>query len=110
MSLDASLDATITDDGVTFELIVTNTGSSPADLSFPNALKADFAVLDGDSEIWRFSDGKMFAQMISSETIDAGTSATYRGLWEEPKSGTYTAVGTLEARNRNAEARTQFSV
>ena len=110
MSLDATLDATITDDGVAFELTVTNTGSNPVDLSFPNALKADFAVLDDDTEIWRFSDGKMFAQMISTETIDSGTDQTYAGLWEGAKSGTYTAVGSLEARNQNVEARTDFSV
>jgi hypothetical protein len=110
MSLDASLDASVTDDGVAFELTVTNTGSNPADLSFPNALKADFAVIENGSETWRFSDGKMFAQMISQETLDPGASEIYRGLWENPRSGTFTAVGTLRARKRNVEARTDFSV
>lgn len=110
MSLDASLDATVTDDGVAFELTVENAGSNPANLSFPNALKADFAVLDGDAEVWRFSDGRMFAQMIQQETLDPGATATYRGRWEDPRSGTFTAVGSLAARNQNVEARTDFSV
>lgn len=109
MSLDATLDASVTDDGVALELTVTNTGSNPVDLSFPNALKADFAVED-DAEVWRFSDGKMFAQMISTETIEPGADRTYRGLWEDPKSGTYTVIGTLQARGQDVEARTDVSV
>ena len=110
MSLDGTLDASVTDDGVAFELTVENTGPDPEELSFPNALKADFAVLDSDAEIWRFADGKMFAQMIQQERIDPGASATYRGLWESPTPGSYTVVGTLQARNQNVEARTNFSV
>lgn len=110
MSLDASLDVSITDPGVTFELTVENVGPDPEELSFPNALQADFAVIEDGTEIWRFSDGKMFAQMIQRETLDPGDAETYRGTWENPRSGTYTAVGTLEARNRNVEARADFSV
>lgn len=110
MSLDASLDVTVTEDGVVFELTVENTGPDPVELQFSDALKADFAILEDDTEIWQFSDGKMFAQMISQETLDPGATQTYDGGWEDPKSGTYTVVGTLEARNQNVEARTKFSV
>lgn len=110
MSLDATLDVTVTGDAVQFELTVTNTGSSPEDLSFSDAMKADFAVLDGDREIWRFSDGRMAAQVIGQDTIDPGASETYRGQWDDPQSGTFTAVGSLRARNQNVEARTTFSV
>lgn len=110
MALDGSLDATVTDDRVTFELTVTNTGSSTAQLSFSNAMKADFAVLDDDTEVWRFSDGQLFAQMIQEETLDPGAAETYRGTWESPTPGSYTAVGTLAARTHDVEARTDFTV
>lgn len=110
MSLDGSLDVSVTDDGVRFELTVTNTGPDPEQLSFSNALKADFTALDGETEVWRFSDGRMFAQMIQEETLDPGASETYPGLWEDPSPGTYMAVGTLAARNQQIEARTDFTV
>ena len=110
MSLTATLDASVTDNGVAFELTVENTGPDPVELQFSDALKADFAVLEDDTEIWRFSDSRMFAQMISQETLDPGAAQTYDGGWEDPKSGTYTAVGSLEARNQNVEARTDFTV
>ncbi len=109
MPLDSSLDVT-TDRDVQFTFIVTNSGADPVDLSFSDALEADFAVLDDGSERWRFSEGRMFAQMLGSETLDPGGTATYEATWDDPDSGSYTAVATLEANETECEARAEFSV
>ncbi|WP_135820110.1 BsuPI-related putative proteinase inhibitor [Halostella litorea] len=109
MALHGSLDVAA-DDGVTFVFTVENDGAEPVDLRFPDALEADFAVHDGDREVWRFSEGRMFAQALGSETIPPGESATYEASWDDPESGEYDAVATLEARESDCEARAAFSV
>ena len=109
MPLRGTLDATVSDD-VQFTFIVTNEGDDPVDLSFSDALEADFAVRDGGEEVWRFSDGQMFAQMLGSETIDPGGTATYEAAWEDPDPGSYTAIATLEARDGDCEAEAELSV
>jgi uncharacterized repeat protein (TIGR01451 family) len=109
MSLDGSLDVTVSDD-VQFTFTVTNDGDDPVDLSFSDALEADFAVLDDGTERWRFSEGRMFAQMLGSETLDPGGTTTYEATWDDPESGEYTAVASLEARQHDCESRVEFSV
>ena len=109
MSLHGSLDLSV-DDTVQFTFTVRNDGDEPAELAFSDALEADFVVVDGEREVWRFSDGRMFAQMIGSESIPPDGTATYEASWEDPESGEYAAVATLEARDRDCEARTSFSV
>ena len=109
MPLHGTLDATV-DDDVQVTFTVTNEGDDPVDLSFSDALEADFAVRDDGEEVWRFSDGRMFAQMLGSETIDPGGTATYVAAWEDPDTGSYTAVATSAAREHDCEAETEFSV
>lgn len=110
MTLEGSLDARPGGDAVRFEFTVTNAGDEPVEFQFSDACEADFAVLDDGEEIWRFSDGRMFAQMLSTETLDPGESTTYGGEWSDPRSGEFTAVAELRARDRTCEARTDLSV
>jgi len=109
MALRGSLDATV-DDGVQFAFAVRNDGEEAVDLRFTDALEADFTVRDGDQEVWRFSEGRLFAQALGSETIAPGETATYEASWDEPDAGEYDAVATLEARTQDCEARAEFSV
>jgi len=109
MSLDGTLDVTVNDD-VRFTFTVTNDGDDPVDLSFSDALEADVAVFEGETERWRFSEGRMFAQMLGSETVDPGGTATYEAAWDDPESGEYVAVASLEARQHDCEAKAEFSV
>ena len=110
MGLTGTLDVTASSDSVTFSYTVTNDGDDPVELSFSDAQTHDVAVLDGGSEVWRWSDGRMFAQMLQSETLDSGESVTYEIEWSSPSPGDYEAVATLAARNQDAEARASFSV
>ncbi|WP_117591262.1 BsuPI-related putative proteinase inhibitor [Haloprofundus halophilus] len=108
----ATLTATPRDDLVEFGLTVENRGDERATLSFRDAQRAEFVVSDasGDGEVWRWSDGRMFAQMLGSETLDPGESTTFEGVWDDPEPGDYVAVGELAAVDADAEAQTKFSV
>ncbi|WP_135827044.1 BsuPI-related putative proteinase inhibitor [Halorussus ruber] len=110
MTLQSSVTASVQSDRVEFEYTVENVGDDPEELTFRSALKADFAVLEGDDEVWRASDGQMFAQMIQTESLDAGDSETFPGAWENPEPGDYTVVATLNTSGDDAEARADFSV
>jgi len=110
MPLTGTLDTTVETDHVSFSFTIENDGNEPASLSFRDAKTADFAVFDGSDERWRWSEGRMFAQVIRSEELPPAESVTYEGEWENPDSGTHTAVATLEAENEDCEARAEFSV
>ena len=110
MTLTGTLDTQVADDRVSFVFTVENDGDGTETLSFRDAHSADFAVLDDDDERWRWSRGRMFAQVLQSAELAPGESATYEGEWQSPKSGSYTAVANLEAENQECEARTEFSV
>lgn len=112
MALESALDVSMSDDGhdVRLAFTVHNTGSETTDLRFSDACKADFAVREGGREVWRFTDGRAFAQLIGEESIPPGESVTYDGTWEDPQDGEFTAVAELCAQNEQCEARTEFSI
>lgn len=115
MTLEGSLEAAVSTNGtgdpaVAFAFTVTNTGSETIELQFADAAKAEFVVEDERREVWRFTEGRAFMQMLSSERLEPGEETTYDGEWEEPRSGEYTAVAELRAQEATCEARTAFAV
>ena len=117
MALEGALDASVSADAVSFSFTVTNGGDEPVSMQFMTGCKADFVVKtadahdDGDGEeVWRFTDGRMFTQVISTEQLGPGQSETFRGVWDDPEPGEYTATGILKANNADCKAHTQFSV
>lgn len=110
MTLEGRLDATESADGVRFDFTVTNTSDEPVTLRFSDACTADVAVRDDGREVWRFSDGRMFAQVITEETIGPGESETFDVEWPDPESGEYTAEAELCAQQRVCQARTDVSI
>jgi hypothetical protein len=110
MTLTGTLTATVDDDAVTFSFTVTNDGSDPVEASFSDAQRADCVVSDGDGEVWRWSDGQMFAMMMGSETFAPGDSETYELVWEEPEGGEFEARAELAATDVDCEATTALSV
>ncbi len=107
--LDASLEVTVGDDAA-FSFTVVNGGDTPAELTFRNACRADFAVFDGDEEVWRYSDGRAFAQVITDAELQPGESATFEAVWPDSAPGDYTAEATLQATDHDISVRTPFSV
>ena len=110
MTLTGTLDARVEDDRVSFSFAVENEGNETVALSFRDSHAADFVVLDGEDERWRWSDGRMFAQVLQFEELSPGEAVTYEGTWNGPESGAHTARATLEAENEDCEARAEFSV
>lgn len=114
MVLEGGLEVTVSSgagtDAVRFEFAVTNAGTEPVELRFSDACKAEFVVEDEGREVWRYTDGRLFAQMIGSERIAPGETATYGAEWEDPLTGEYTAVAELRAQDSACEARTDLSV
>ncbi|APW99884.1 hypothetical protein CHINAEXTREME_19850 [Halobiforma lacisalsi AJ5] len=114
MTLEGTLEADVSTDGVddtvAFEFTVTNAGSTPEELQFADAAKAEFVVEDEGREVWRYTDGRAFTQMISSERLAPDETATYGAEWPDPIPGDYTAVAELRARETSCEARTDFTV
>ena len=119
MTLEGELDADVrSTDGdarpaaVEFAFTVRNAGSEPVELQFSDMCKAEFVVRDpdGDREIWRFTEGRMFAQMLSREELEPGESSTYAAEWERPRPGEYTATAELRARETDCEAETALTV
>ena len=119
MTLEGTLDADVrSTDGdsrsaaVAFAFTVTNAGSEPVELQFSDMCKAEFVVrdADGDREVWRFTEGRMFAQMLSRDELEPEASATYTAEWERPRPGEYTATAELRAREATCEAETAVTV
>ncbi|NUB91284.1 hypothetical protein HTZ84_11740 [Haloterrigena sp. SYSU A558-1] len=117
MTLEGTLEADVsTADGesrpesVAFAFTVTNAGAEPVELQFSDMCKAEFVVRDGDREVWRFTEGRMFAQMLSREALPPGASSTYEGEWERPRPGAYTASAELRAQEASCEAHTSLTV
>ena len=94
---------------VTFTYTVTNGNSEPVELTFRDAGKADVAVRDGNREVWCWSDGRMFTQVIETVELVPGEEFEIDLKWADPASGSYEAVADLRAQD-SCEARTTFSV
>jgi hypothetical protein len=108
----ATLDAEPDDTVVRFTLTVENDGDEPLELSFRDGQRAEFlAQTEADEEtVWQWSDGRMFMQMLGSETIEPGETVTYDGIWENPDSGTYRCRGELVAEGHGISAETRVSI
>lgn len=107
--LETALEVTV-GDGVEFSFSVVNAGDTAVELTFRDACRADFAVYQGENERWRYSDGRAFAQTLTTADLQPGESAAFEEVWPEPAAGDYTAEATLRVRERDVSARTPFSV
>lgn len=110
MALTGTLDATVQADAVQFTFTVENDGPDPVEATFSDAQRADCVVTADGEDVWRWSDGRMFAMMMGSETYAPGSTETYELTWEEPPSGDYEARAELAANDVTCEATTTVSV
>lgn len=99
-------------DSVELTLSVRNPGAEPVTLSFPDAQRYDFRILDAEGEtLWRWSDDRAFAQVLGEERLASGESLEWRERYEgRLPSGEYGAVGTVPATDRPLEAETSFRI
>jgi len=84
-------------------LEVHNAGSAPQRLEFPTARTHDFAVSDAHGvEVWRWSRGRLFAQVLSEIELAPGQSQRFAAAWDQrtasgalAPAGRYRVVGSL---------------
>ncbi|MBP1921250.1 hypothetical protein J2751_000233 [Halorubrum alkaliphilum] len=113
-TLSATADSDADDDtsAVQLSLTVSNEGVDPLTLRFRTGQRADFIAHDADTggQVWQHAEGRMFTQVLGSETLAPGESATYQGTWSDPPTGSYRVVGELAAEEHDATARTTVTV
>lgn len=110
--LASSLSVQVAPDSVRLVLQVTNSGPAAVELEFGTAERYDFAVLAPDgAEVWRWSEGRAFAQVVGSERLAPGGTLRYEAWWAPAgRRGRFVAVGTIPAVNGRIEQRTEFEV
>jgi hypothetical protein len=106
----SSLQVETRGDSVRFLLQVTSTATEPVTLTFPSGQSADFMVLQGDRELWRWSADRMFTQAIRTETLAPGETRSYEAVWTRPAGvrGELVARGVLSAREHRVEQQSHF--
>jgi hypothetical protein len=85
--------------GMALTLTVTNTESKPVTYQLPSSQAFDFVAFhQKGAEVWRWSQGKVFAQVITPLTIDPAKSRIFTVSWDtagrEP--GAYEVEGVFK--------------
>ena len=71
---------------LTVSYTITNLGAEALDLVFPSAQQIDWTVTDAQGNLlYRWSDGKAFAQVVTHVTVPAGGTQTFGGSWDIPR-------------------------
>lgn len=110
--LAGTMEVKVSESSVRLILHVTNTSSSPVELTFPTSQRHDFIVeTTGGEEVWRWSEEMSFLQAISTETLPAGESWEMEAVWDPgDREGEYVATGVLTARDRDLRQRATFEL
>lgn len=70
---------------LTLVLRARNTSASPQHISLTSARSHDFSVTAPDGrELWRFSRGRMYAQVLGELAFAPGEEKEFRGSWQPP--------------------------
>jgi hypothetical protein len=86
-----------------------NQTSSEVCLSFRDAQRFDFYIEQEGEEVWRWSQGRMFTQVLGREVLAPGTSVTYSAKCEDKfEPGLYVVTGVIAAEPNPFIARTSI--
>jgi hypothetical protein len=88
-------------DSLQVRLVVRNRGIEPVRFEFATAQRYDFAVVDSTgTTVWRWSEGRVFAQEFGEELIPGGDEREFSEvITPDLAPGTYLLSGTLTAAN-----------
>ncbi len=91
---------------------VTNAGEEPVRLTFPTAQRYDIVVTTAEGEeVWRWSEGRSFAQVVTRGRLAPGETWQMTGTWEHgSRSGAYRATGILGSRQRPIRKTAHFEI
>lgn len=111
--IESALDVNVADthDAVRFDFRVTNAGATKVEMSFTSGQTHDLFVLDTlGREVWRWSNGRMFTQLIQNKILRTDDTLSYGERWNNAPRGRYVAVARLASANYPIEQRTPFVV
>jgi len=82
---------------VVLELTGPNDGRATLILDFPDGQRFDFEVISEDGTVvWRWAEGRFFAQVLGRETLEPGASLLWTGRIEAGlPAGVYRVIATL---------------
>jgi hypothetical protein len=95
---------------VRLALGVRNDSGRDQKLTFASAQRYDFAARLGSREVWRWSEGRMFAQAIQTEVIPGQSARRYMQTWQPADPGTYVVIAVYKADGYSDELRGVVSV
>lgn len=87
-----------------------NNGGTAVELTFPSSQQYDFWVTGADGEIWRWSDGMVFTQALTYQTIGGQSGSTFSESWTPTEPGTYVVHGMLTAQGYDREQTADLEV
>lgn len=98
ISVSLRSDPAVTGPGGTFSLtlVVRNLSSKPFSWTSPSGQTYEFLAFDkGGSEVWRWSEGKVFIQIVTQVTIAPSETKVYKVAWNTAgtAAGLYTIQG-----------------
>lgn len=103
--------------GKTFTLKVCNTTSGTVKREFGTSQRYDFEVKRDGELVWRWSDGRVFTQVVGEETWKAKECKTWAEEWDATNSdgapvptGDYEAAGVLKTSPELRTKGQKFSV
>jgi hypothetical protein len=92
---------------VRLELEVHNDTAEPVRLRFDTSQQVDFEVLWEEQRLWHWAGDRLFAQVLTAETLAPGERRRYEATWngrlsngELAKPGEYLARGVLTVSGR----------
>ncbi|MDA1082070.1 MAG: BsuPI-related putative proteinase inhibitor [Gemmatimonadetes bacterium] len=98
-------------EAVRFDFVVTNVGGGKVEMNFPSGQTHDVFVLDSlGREVWRWSDGQLFTQLLQNKILRASDTLVYGERWKDVPRGQYVAVARLASENFPVEQRATFVV
>lgn len=108
----SSLEVETGEERAHFILHVTNPTAETVTLHFSTGQRFDFVVRTREGEeIWRWSEGRFFTQALGTETIPPDETLTHDVTWDpEGRTGVFTAIGIVPARNRTIRRSVEFRV
>ena len=94
-------------ESIVMELIVFNRTAESLTFDFRDTQHYDFIIEDAEgNSVWRWSEGRMFAQMLGEETLGPGREeVVYTETYAGPlQPGGYEVIGALISTNRPLSA------
>lgn len=82
---------------VRLTLRLVNNAGRATDLTYASAQRYDFWVTRGSKEVWRWSEGQVFTQETTEETLEGQSGTSFSEAWPSESPGTYVAHGSVKA-------------